>query len=919
MFCNDILPERQDHLTRMQEVRDLWNSKKLIVQMYGKAETDLGREMVTYFAEDVLQSSKKPYHEHYILSEPEIKRIKNAIDSQEKQIAKGSVGWVRRKTLIVPAAVARMSPATGKFYDNMNLGKNYERTQGNKQVQASRVIAMHMRKAHIDEARKDRQAGKPKKDRLPQTRYMPGIDVLRTIDELQYKIQESTNSSDVFRYEKAVEELIAGDKGRLVRQFMDLMEMNQGDFRNIKKHRGEYNEDIIQAAEAGKVLMQEMAPVMTAGLRNMRDVVSLRFIGERYNENNPQSSLLTNGYAKSTIRAINDAIDRVNVGKKGRDYMPHLILDDLVRVKHDFDNFAAIKQTKDQEKALATMSQTLDGILQHQGSQPETARARNDLIENYWNKNPLFIMQQYAQDVIGFNHVNKIQVDYLEVMKSFGKSGVDTPFVTGMREWINDEFMIATRGLKDRSDWVNNTVRLITAAETIKAMGLSVTGTIRNAVSAMYFFTDIGFLNVKRSMHEYNNDGMKITDRDGNTSTISQRLDKVEAEQGFKFGDIGAELYAEGLLPAEGISQSDVRFNPLTGNVEYAQNKSWRVMNKGIDWSVSKALTFHRITENWSRNYMFRVAYIMAEQQYRSQPGYAESMGEVSLSRKATNVALKAVNTFAFEYAAHAKPRLMSGYPGKIDSKTGQIVKDPLSGLGASGQLMFQLLHYPLSFVDMQYQILKGSKDSMLAGQWDSPENMYILKYAGLAFAIQALSVGLNADLNTIAENDTWRKIMSIKEHFEEDSEKTRRGLLSEITGPFPGDVQYALMMSGLMQMPDSDFGKIVLGYEDYANKKKDEQQVDFWNKIGTEIGRWNSKIIPAVKDGRGTDVFRHWLAMYPRDWTKKYHEKLFGRKRKRYPRHIAIARKKAGLSLKYEEPSGDIKAALGSLDLLGR
>jgi hypothetical protein len=910
-ICNDILPERQEHLNRMQEVRDLWDSKKLMVQMYGKAETDLGREMVTYFAEDVLKNGKKPYHEHFILSEPEIQRIKNAIDSQEKQIAKGSVGWIRRNTLVVPHAVARKSPATGKFMDNLDLGKNYERTQSNKQVQASRVIAMHMRKAHIDEARKDRK--------LKQTKYLPGVDVLRDIDELQYKIQSSTNASEVFKYEKAVEELIAGDKGRLVRQFMDLMQMNQKDFRNIKANRGEYNQDIIQAAESGKVLMREMAPVMTAGLRNARDVVSLRIIGERYNENNPQSSLLTNPYAKSTIRALNDAIDRVNVGKKGRDYMPHLILDDLVRVKHDFDNFAAIKQTKDQNKALADMSQTLDGILQHQGSQPETARARNDLIENYWNKNPLFILQQYSQDVIGFNHVNKIQGDYLEVMKSFGKSGVDTKFVTGMREWINDEFMIATRGLKDRPDWMNNTVRLITAAETIKAMGLSVTGTIRNAVSAMYFFTDVGFLNAKRAMHEYNNDGIKVIDRDGNTSTISQRLDRVESEQGFKFGDIGAELYAEGLLPATGINQSDVRFNQLTGNVEYRENKSWRVMNKGIDWSVSKALTFHRITENWSRNYMFRTAYIMAEQQYRSQPGYAESMGEAALSRKATNVALKAVNMFAYEYAAHAKPRLMSGYPGKIDPKTGKIIQDPKAALGAAGQLTFQLLHYPLSFLDMQYQILKGSKDSMLAGQWDSPENMYVLKYAGLAFAIQALSVTLNADLNTIAENDTWKKIMSIKDHFEEDSEKTRRGLLSEVTGPFPGDVQYALMMSGLMELPDSDFGKIILGYEDYANKTGDEQKADFFNKIGTEVGRWHSKILPAVRDGRGTDTFRHWLAMYPRDWTKDYHEKLWGKKRKRYPKHIALARKKAGLSLRYEDPSGGMKDALDSLDLLDK
>ncbi|MAH50067.1 hypothetical protein CMI37_29880, partial [Candidatus Pacearchaeota archaeon] len=389
-LCNDITPERREHMKRMEEVRELWNKSKLITELYGKADTDLGREMLNYFAEST-HRDKKVFNEHFILTKAEMKRIENAIKDQEKQIAKGSVGWIRRDTLVVPAAVARLSPATGKFYDNMNLAKNYERTQSNKQVQASRVIAMHMRKAHIDEARKDRRADIPKEDRLKQTRYLPGVDALRTIDEYQYRIQESTDSAEVFKYEKAVEQLIESDQGRLVRQFMDLMEMKSSDFNNIKKNNQDYNPDIIQAAEQGKILMQEMAPVMTAGLRNARDVISLRMIGERYNENNPQSSLLTNSYAKSTIRALNDAIDRVNIGKKGRDYMPHLILDDLVRVKSELDNFAAIKVTKDQNKALANMSQTLDGIFQHQGSQPETARARNDLIENYWNKNPLFV------------------------------------------------------------------------------------------------------------------------------------------------------------------------------------------------------------------------------------------------------------------------------------------------------------------------------------------------------------------------------------------------------------------------------------------------------------------------------------------------------------------------------------------------
>jgi hypothetical protein len=767
---------------------------------------------------------------------------------------------------------------------------------------------MHMRKAHIDEARNDRK--------LKQSRYLPGVDALRTIDDLQYKIQGSNNAADVFKYEKAVEDIISGDQGRLIRQFSELMEMNQSEFNNIKSNRREYNADVIQAVIAGKTLMSEMAPVMTNGLRNMRDVISLRVSGERYNESKPSSTLLANPYAKSTIRAINDAIDRVNVGRKERNYMPHLILDDLVKVNKDFGDFAIKKTVNEQNNSLAGMSKTIDGILQYSGSAPETARARNELIDNYWNKNPLFVLQQYSQDVIGFNKVNKIQGDYIEVMKSFGDSKVDTKFVTGMREWINDEFMIATRGLKDRPQWMNNMVRTITAAETIKAMGLSVTGTIRNAVSSMYFFTNVGMINAKRAVHDYKNDGLKRLNSKGENLSISQRLATIEKEQGFKFGDIGAELFAEGLLPAEGVRLSDVQYNPITNKIEYKHNQTWKTLDRATDWTVEKALTFHRITENWSRNWMFRIAYIMAEKQYRSNPDFEASIGEAGIQKRATNTALKAVNTFAFEYAPHAKPRLMSGYPGKINPKTGEVTPQAASkaALGATGQVAFQLLHYPLSFMDMQYQIVKGSKNAIMAGQWDAPENMYLAKYAGLYFTLQALSVLTNTDLNTIAENDTFKKIESIKLHLEgDDNDKTKRGLLSEITGPAVGDIQYALMMSGLLELPDSDWAKIAFGYEDYANQNDDEQNIAMWNKIGTEVGRWNSKIIPAIKDGRGTDMIRHWLAMYPRDWTKKYHEKLFGKKKRRYDPSIALTRKVAGQSLKYQDHSKALKA----LDLL--
>ena len=52
-------------------------------------------------------------------------------------------------------------------------------------------------------------------------------------------------------------------------------------------------------------------------------------------------------------------------------------------------------------------------------------------------------------------------------------------------------------------------------------------------------------------------------------------------------------------------------------------------------------------------------------------------------------------------------------------------------------------------------------------------------------------------------------------------------------------------------------------------------QYSSFW-------GTTKNKIWPAIKDGRGRDLFTHYFKMYPSDFTKWGHEKMFGKKKKR-------------------------------------
>ena len=64
--------------------------------------------------------------------------------------------------------------------------------------------------------------------------------------------------------------------------------------------------------------------------------------------------------------------------------------------------------------------------------------------------------------------------------------------------------------------------------------------------------------------------------------------------------------------------------------------------------------------------------------------------------------ALKMVNSWAYEYSAHAKSKAVRGEWRTIDEiGDGKIVKKPMAGaIGAGSEVAFHLLHYPMSLFE---------------------------------------------------------------------------------------------------------------------------------------------------------------------------------------------------------------------------
>jgi len=837
-----------------------WNSKAIIRKHLGeiggnKAE-DLHAE--TYLNDVAEHLFRLPFNSDFKFSQGMVNRMKREIDNIEGNYKSGKIG-VFRKYFYVPDAIANKSPVTRMFYENVNMAINYERNNMDQYLSYSKSISKHIRNALISET------GMSKKEvKKYQTR----------MQELETKILSAGTEDNTSEYYREYTNLFNQNGGKVIEDYIKLMEMDKNTY---SAESGKYSRDTRLAVEESRELLDRMGKVMLNGLERMENVVKMTY----------DSPILPKN-ARNYIKRIKEARERIKVGMDRGGYLPHYVLDSVVEMNYRMRGLMEAKDVNSKNKAVETLIGRIETMI------PDQAKGRNENINNIWAKNPFFILTQYSKDVIAFNKINFIQEQYIPAMRRMQKEDVDIEFVRDMRHFIDDTFQIATKGLMERPDWVNATVRGLMAVETLKSMGLSVTGAIRNGASAAYFFTQNGVLSAARAVGKYH-------------SHYEGTLSEIEKEQGFKFKEAGRELVAEGLIPSEGVNVSDIKYDPIRNTVSYRDKGVLKKLDPRIDWAVGKSLMFHRFTENATRQWMFRIAWVEA---YETLNGHSVvdaakfkdpgSANKKAIERMATKFAIKAVNTFAFEYAAHAKARAIGGTAPRstelsADGKPKMQAKDYNTALG---ELAFQFMHYPMSFLNLQSKIVKGSYDALLSGQYDAPELKQALRFAGIYTAVQALSLTTNLDLTNTLENDTVERLQDLAEYFTGDDEKLerKRGMVNDFSGPIVGDMLYALNMFQLYKMPDNEWAKMLTGYinyygkgdvPDWVNPKKKidtEEKRNMWNRMNVELARWRTKNIPALRDGRGIDIIRHELGWYPRSEIKegrktinKYSKKYFG------------------------------------------
>ena len=838
--------ERND---KFEETIKVWNKTagKHIGKVGGNTVEDFKSEL--YLNEVAEHLFKIPFNSEFNFTEGMHNRLRREFNNIDNNYKSKKLG-VFKRYFYVSDAIANYSPVTRMFYHDLNMAINFERNNLDQFLGHSKEVAGHIRKALITMGDySNREAKKYMKD----------------FAELEGKIIKGGTNEDNNLIMEKYTALFEKSGGEVVKEYINLMQM---DNKTFKKEAGKHDRNLRLAVETSRELLDKMGKVLINGLGRMGKVVELTL-------DNPLVSQSSKNYTKR----INEAKKRIQEGIEDGGYLPHYLLANMVEWNYKMRAFVENKDSKNVESVANDLISQIETMIPHQ------AKSRNDLINQTWAKNPFFILNQYAKDVIAFNKIAFIQEKYIPAMRKFQKEDVNPEFVRSMRNYLEDSFQVATKGLMERPNWVNSMTRSLMAVETIKSMGLSVTGAIRNGASALYFFAESGFGAAREALKTYN---LRHIDK----------LAQIEKEQGFKFGEAGRELIAEGLIPSS-VNVTDIVFDPLTEKVSYRDRGALKTLDPLIDKTVGASLVFHRFTENATRKWMFRIAWVQAYETLRGhniyKPGEgrlpSEPANERLIQKKATEFALKSVNKFAFEYAAHAKARGIGGTAprGKL-GKDGLPTMEGRDYATALGELTFQFMHYPMSFLNLQSKILKGSYDAALSGQWDAPELKQALRFAGIYGSVGFLSLLTNLDLTNTLENDTVERVKHIVDYLtlpEKELEGKYRGLINDFTGPVVGDVMYAMNMFQLTSMPDERWQKMLLGYIDYYDEghvpdwADPEKKIDttekrhMWNRLSTEFGRWMTKSGPALRDGRGFDILRHELGWYPSKELKEGRKKI--------------------------------------------
>ena len=847
--CAVIEPPEQFTKRNLDLLRSLFNGESVniegtkyklgdsITKDYGDVDSEFGRKMFDIIVD---RGTGKPANDSFTgFTEADFRRTKNEILKEAKNLKNPKLS-ILEKNLFVRRGVMNKYAITKYINREINNAANYERTQFSTYLKANQEIMKLLK----TDAIKNRGESK----------FRLGIKSVRDLDKLENDLtiaasnpKSPEQSQRVMDLSNQMAEIFKSDGGMPLQELRMFLE---GDLKKEGNSYFKYENDgtktkisneVIQAGILSRGLLNDMGTVLINGLKQHRKVVRQSYL----NTNDELAMLLPNGEkVKRYEKLIDDQIKAVQEGVKDGDYFPHYLTESFLNIEKIMD-----RAEKDNYKNIDTDLKDLSKIFTEMSNEigtPKSALFRGDIAYENYQKNPIAVLRKYSLDAIAFNKTNYLKNLMFEGLRNLPK---DSDVAEGLGSYILDTYTIAEKGYQDRPAWVNKTVRTLTGVQFLSKLGFGIGTAARNTMSGMYYLQGVGNRAFVKYLREYETSKDQIAYED---KTLEQIITAVEKEQGFKFEDVASPLFTEGLVQTEGVKQKDVEIKmDADGNykLQYKDGKNWRAFDSAMTAAAGKGAIFQRVTENFLRKHMFRYSFISKFKEMKEG-----GLGNQAAIQRAKNHGLDMVNKYAFEYSPSQKAPLVGGTK---------------SGLGAVGQVAFQFMHYPMSFLQLQSEVLRKSKDAVIARQWDSPDLHVPLRFAGLYLMTEFLSGILNLDLQRLMENDTVERIKTFKEGMEGKDVKGR-GFL----GPTVGELFYYATLNDVIKTPDNMLAEMIVGYNDAYGMTDEQKRARLLSSLNVQASKFITKDYPALRNGNGWDLMMHEFGLYPNSRTRELRKK---------------------------------------------
>ena len=849
--CNEVQSAAVNtdvNVERMNEIFSYWSSKPNIKKRYSTRDGIFQSEMawrgLKSWASDILEF---PFQREQNFTDRQLERLKVSIDGYNNDIYgkfKNIAGLVA-----VPRGLQRLDPTSNKFYMGLEQAKNYERNKMSYTEFSIQDIKDLVLSAHVDIGKGSKWFGNK------------SYKEFRKIRDQIIKAKDENVEIDAYN---AVEEFYRSDNGRLLREYNELVKlrskaqkdsdgkslpteldiaMSKGYEDPVTGQIVKYNRKIEMAVRRSHDLLDKTGQTDIIALRKMKEVIDFK-----YSRFSNERTALTD--------KLDAAAKRIQDGIKRGDYYPKVTLETMYEMKAKLEDILPEQNISKVNNNLNELISISDGLLGQLNQTPKNTKAASRNLNLLWENDPFVVLEKYSRDAIQFNKNIHIQSEYLQALRDI--PNMDSEFMKGMKSFIMEEYLSANTEGRDRPEWVNDMVRTVNGFQTGRTMGLNVTGGIKNAASVLHYASKVGRKSILDARRSYQKPEMR------------KIVNRIEQEEGFLFTPGESAILMEGLVGKDKYKQGDLKFDETTRKYVYNDTSVRDIIEMSANKTLGTLLMFHRWTENGQRKFMFRTSFINKFQELKA----TSTLPDKDIEVFSKNFALKMVNGWAYEYAPFAKSKYVRG-DGYIVDEIGEtyIVRNPVKP--AMQEIAFHLLHYPMSLLETHIRELKGAGQSIKAGNWDSPEMQYLMNYAGVFGMIQLGSVILNANLNNILENETINRLSRLERDLldYENEDRATFGLLSEFTGPTIGHLKYFSIVSGLIKL-DSPVKKILLGNVDYTEDTEDSRRYTDY-QYSTEYGRFKHKIYPAIRDGRGIDLLRHYLAWYSTPWIKETRRKI--------------------------------------------